>query len=150
MYKEHLIYYDSQYILKEKILELLSIIGIEVQRDEFVVTFEDKFYPEDDNDAKVFIYLNEDTQEIFYLDTYIHPSDTLGLYGLGFRCKEDKFDMMINALKDSIERFEERNKVCFEMKEDCLYNVSKKEYVDKDEVPGIYRLRKVEVEKNTF
>lgn len=62
----------------------------------------------------------------------------------------DKIDRMINALKDSIERFEERNKVCFEMKEDCLYNVSKKEYVDKDEVPGIYRLRKVEVEKNTF
>ncbi|MDU5144572.1 MAG: hypothetical protein E6230_20590 [Paenibacillus dendritiformis] len=150
MYKEYLIYYDCQYILEEKICELLRLIGIEVEYAEFVEQFEEKFYPDNSDDEKIYVFLKEETQELFYLDTYIHPSDTLGMYGLGFRCKEERYDELIKALESCLERYDERNRVYIDIEEDCLYKVCQKKYVIEDEVPGVFRQRPVQVEKFIF
>lgn len=150
MYKENLVYYDCQYILVDKIFEFLKLIDIHVEPTNFIKEFEEKFFPEDSQDERIFVFLNEKTQELFYIDTYIHPSDTLGMYGVGFRCKNKNFSEDLEAFKLIFERYDERNTIHTELKENYLYNICQRKYVTEDEVPGVHRLKPVVVDTFLF
>ncbi|MBP1905445.1 hypothetical protein J2Z32_002075 [Paenibacillus turicensis] len=146
MYKEYLVYYDCQYILVEQIYEFLKLIGIYLDATSFIEEYEEKLFPDDSQDEKIYIFLNEKTQELLYIDTYIHPSDTLGMYGIGFRCKKENFSRIFEAFKLVFERYNERDAIHTELKDNCLYNICQREYLNEDEVPGVYRLKPVAVE----
>ncbi|MNJ70366.1 hypothetical protein D3C77_668160 [compost metagenome] len=72
------------------------------------------------------------------------------MYGLGFRCKNENFSGISEAFKLIFERYDERNTIHTELKENCLYNICQRKYVTEDEVPGVYRLKPVVVDTFLF
>lgn len=64
-----------------------------------------------------------------------------------YTCKNENFHELSEAVKLIFERYDERNAIHTELNTNCLYNLCQRNYVVEDEVPGVYRLNSIKMEK---